>query len=82
MHKAYVIGDLDVLVIRVWNMPTLSGAVSVGPDGMISMPLVGEVKADGLTAKQLTAVLTQRLKECCVNNPEGEEMPVPAYIWR
>lgn len=70
--KAYVIGPLDVLAIKVWNQPNLSGLVNVGADGMISLQLIGEVKADGLTAKQLTAVITQKLKECCVNNPEGE----------
>lgn len=70
--KAYVIGPLDVLYIKVWKQPDLSGAVNVGPDGMISLQLVGEIKADGLTAKQLQGVITQKLKECCVNNPEGE----------
>jgi len=70
--KAYVIGPLDVLVVKVWNQPNLSGAVNVGPDGMISLQLVGEIKADGLTAKQLRDVITQKLKDCCVNNPEGE----------
>jgi polysaccharide export outer membrane protein len=71
-HKPYVIGPLDVLTIKVWNQPNLSGALSVGPDGMLSMQLIGEVKADGLTIGQLRDVITQRLKECCVNNPEGE----------
>jgi polysaccharide export outer membrane protein len=71
-HKPYVIGPLDVLTIKVWNQPNLSGALSVGPDGMLSMQLIGEVKADGLTIAQLRDVITQRLKECCVNNPEGE----------
>lgn len=70
--KPYVIGPLDVLVVKVWNQPNLSGAVNVGPDGMISLQLIGEIKADGLTAKQLRDVITQKLKECCVNNPEGE----------
>jgi polysaccharide export outer membrane protein len=61
-----------VLTIKIWNQPNLSGAVSVGPDGMLSMPLIGEVKAAGLTQKQLRDLITERLKECCVNNPEGE----------
>lgn len=70
--KAYVIGPLDVLYIKVWKQPDLSGAINVGPDGMISMQLIGQIKADGLTANQLRDVITQKLKECCVNNPEGE----------
>lgn len=71
-YRSYVIGPLDVLTIKIWNQPNLSGAVSVGPDGMLSMPLIGEVKAAGLTQKQLRDLITERLKECCVNNPEGE----------
>src|SRR5580698_3549145 len=39
-HKAYVIGPLDVLTIKVWNNANLSGLVSVDSDGMISIPLI------------------------------------------
>jgi polysaccharide export outer membrane protein len=67
--KAYVIGPLDVLIIKVWNQANLSGPFDVGPDGMISLPLIGQVKADGLTTRQLEEVLTQRLKEF-LNSPE------------
>jgi len=67
--KAYVIGPLDVLIIKVWNQANLSGPFDVGPDGMISLPLIGQVKADGLTTRQLEEVLTQRLKEF-LNTPE------------
>ncbi|HEX4135685.1 MAG TPA: polysaccharide biosynthesis/export family protein [Bryobacteraceae bacterium] len=67
--KPYVIGPLDVLVITVWNQPNLSRAFDVGPDGMMSMPLIGQVKADGLTQTQLEDVLVKRLKEF-LNTPE------------
>jgi polysaccharide export outer membrane protein len=67
--KPYVIGPMDVLVVKVWNQANLSGPVDVGPDGMISMPLIGELKADGLTARQLEDALGQRLKEF-LNTPE------------
>jgi polysaccharide biosynthesis/export protein len=67
--KPYVIGPLDVLIIKVWNNPNLSGPANVGSDGMLSIPLIGEVKADGLTQKQLKESLTERLKEF-LNNPE------------
>lgn len=66
----YVIGPLDVVVVKVWNQPQLSGAVNVGPDGMISLQLIGEVKADGLTALQLGDAIQARLKDCCLNNPQ------------
>jgi polysaccharide export outer membrane protein len=67
--KAYVIGPLDVLMIKVWNNPNLSGPVDVGPDGMISMPLVGEIKADGLTREQLRDSIATHLGDF-LNSPE------------
>jgi polysaccharide export outer membrane protein len=67
--KAYVIGPLDVLIVRVWNNPNLSGAVDVRPDGMLSMQLIGDVKADGLTLTQLKETIRTRLSEF-LNNPE------------
>ncbi len=61
--QRYIIGPLDVLFIRVWNNAQLSGPVDVRPDGMISMQLIGEIKADGLTTAQLTDKLRTRLGE-------------------
>jgi len=71
-RKQYVIGPQDVVQIKVWKDANLSGMVAVDSGGMISLQLIGEIKADGLTARQLKEEITQRLKECCVNNPEGE----------
>src|SRR5579863_4655295 len=65
----YVLGPLDLLSVKVWNNPNLSSPLDVGPDGMISMPLIGQVKADGLTAQQLKEALTARLSEF-LNSPE------------
>ena len=59
--NAYVIGAEDVLYVRVWKDADLSGMVDVRPDGMISMQLVGEIKAAGMTPEQLTKVLAERL---------------------
>ncbi len=64
---AYIIGPEDVLMIKVWQEPNLSGQVTVGPDGMISLQLIDEVRADGLTPGQLKAVLTEKLKSFIVN---------------
>ncbi len=69
--KRYVIGPLDVLDIKVYGQNQISGPVAVGPDGTISLSLVGEIKADGLTQVQLREAIEERLKECCLNNPEG-----------
>ena len=68
-QKRYIIGPLDVLLIKVWNQQQLSGAFDVGPDGMVSMSLIGEVKADGLSTTQLRDVIQARLKDCCLNDP-------------
>ena len=59
----YVIGAEDVLDINVWKEPELSRAVPVRPDGKISLPLLNDVQAVGLTPTQLAAVITERLKK-------------------
>lgn len=59
--KTYVIGPEDVLMIRVWREPELSGQIPVRPDGKISIQLVGEVQASGLTPEQLTNSIAEGL---------------------
>lgn len=59
----YIIGIEDVLEIDVWKNPDLSKVVAVRPDGMISLPLIGDLKAAGLTPGQLREELNSRLKE-------------------
>jgi len=63
VDASYVIGPEDVLQVTVWKEPTLSGPVPVRPDGMISMVLLGDVKAAGLTPTQLSANLTTQYKK-------------------
>ncbi len=59
----YIIGAEDSLQITVWKEPTLSGTVPVRPDGMISLALVGDLKAAGLTPMALASDVSQRLKK-------------------
>ncbi len=59
----YRFGIEDVLDINVWKNPDISKQVWVRPDGRITLPLVGEVSAKGLSAQELTEILTTRLKE-------------------
>ena len=59
----YVIGPEDVLNIHVWKEDALTRTVPVRADGNISLPLIHEVKAAGLTPLQLKENLTQKLKE-------------------
>ena len=62
--KEFLLGPEDVLDILVWKNEELSQkAVVVRPDGKISMPLIGEVQANGLTANQLSAQIASRLKD-------------------
>ena len=67
--RAYVIGTEDVLAINVWKEPELSRTVPVRPDGKITLPLVGEIQASGLTPHKLQDNLADGFK-AYVSNPE------------
>jgi polysaccharide biosynthesis/export protein len=71
--SSYAIGPEDVLDIAVWNNPAISRTVPVRPDGKISLPLVNDVRAAGLTPMQLRDVLTRRLAKY-VATPEVSVM--------
>jgi polysaccharide export outer membrane protein len=58
-----VIGASDVIVVTVFKEPTLSGSLLVRPDGMISMPLLGDVKASGKTPLELSDEIATKLKK-------------------
>jgi polysaccharide export outer membrane protein len=60
---AYVIGAEDVLNVSVWKEPEITRTVPVRPDGKISLPLLNDVQAAGLTPMQLSSVITTRLKK-------------------
>ncbi len=64
-----MIGAEDILKITVWRDPELSGIKGVRPDGKITMPLIGDLQASGLTPDRLTAQLKQSLSEY-VKEPE------------
>ncbi|PYU28462.1 MAG: sugar transporter [Acidobacteria bacterium] len=65
----YVIGSEDVLDVSVWKEPDLSRTVPVRPDGKISLPLLNDVQAAGLTPLQLAAAITTSLNKF-VTNPQ------------
>ncbi len=60
--KTYKIGPGDLLSISVWKEPELTQKVPVRPDGMITMPLVGDLKASGTTPLELQSTLEEKLK--------------------
>jgi polysaccharide biosynthesis/export protein len=65
----YVIGSQDMLDISVWREPDFSRTVPVRPDGKISLPLLNDMQATGLTPSQLAAELTKSLNKF-VTNPQ------------
>ena len=65
----YVIGPEDVLQVTVWKNDTLSRVVPVRPDGKISLPLLHDVQAAGLTSMQLRDKISRALGEF-MPNPE------------
>lgn len=63
------IGPEDVLDIAVWNNPAMSRTTPVRPDGMISLPLLNDVQAAGLTPMELRDVIAKKLTDY-LPNPE------------
>ena len=56
----YTIGPLDQLKVVVWKNAELSADVTVRPDGVITLPLIGDVKASGRTPSQIQKEISQR----------------------
>jgi polysaccharide biosynthesis/export protein len=67
--NTFVIGADDLLAINVWQEPDVSRVVPVRSDGKISLPLVGEVVAAGLTPLQLEQQISDKLKNY-ITNPQ------------
>jgi len=65
----YKIGPQDVLKVDVWKEPEITRVVPVRPDGKISLPLLNDVQASGLTAMELANTITEGLKKF-INNPQ------------
>lgn len=66
---SYVIGAEDVISVFVWKEPDMSKTVPVRPDGMISLPLIGEIKAAGNTPVQLQGILAEAMKKI-ISDPQ------------
>lgn len=67
--NTFKIGAEDVIFIQVWREPDFTRSVVVRPDGKITMPLVGEIQAAGLTPIALGKVVTEALTKY-LNNPD------------
>jgi polysaccharide biosynthesis/export protein len=67
--EEYTIGSDDLLVVNVWKEPEISRNVVVRPDGKISLPLLGDLRASGRTPVQLQEEIKAQLSNY-LTNPE------------
>ncbi len=65
----FLLGPEDELEITVWGNKDLTRATVIRPDGLISMPIIGDVQAAGLTADALAQRIAERLKQYLATNP-------------
>jgi polysaccharide export outer membrane protein len=63
----YTLGVSDVIRVNVWKSADLSQTATIGPDGFISLPLLGDVYAAGMTANQLARSLSAKLVNFVIN---------------
>jgi polysaccharide export outer membrane protein len=61
LTSQFTLGPADVIRVNVWKNTDLSQTVTVGPDGFVSLPLLGDVHVAGMTANQLAHSLSSRL---------------------
>jgi len=66
---SYVIGPEDMLDISVWKEPDVSRVVPVRPDGRISLPLINDVAAAGMSPQQLASSVAEKLRKY-LNEPQ------------
>lgn len=65
----FLLGPEDELEITVWGNKDLTRATVIRPDGLISMPIIGDVQAAGLTADALAQRIAERLRQYLATNP-------------
>jgi polysaccharide biosynthesis/export protein len=79
---AFRIGPEDMLHISVWKNDTISRTVPVRPDGKISLPLLADVQAAGLTPTELQAVLVKRLSDFIQPAPEVAVIVIEVHSFK
>ena len=70
MGNAYVFGEGDTLKVTVFQEDDLSGKYKIDSEGYISIPLIGKVKAAGLTADAVIHMVEEKLSEGYLRNPD------------
>lgn len=63
----FTLGAADVIRVSVWKNTELSQTLTVGPDGFVSLPLIGDVHVSGLTSRELGKLLIQRFNTFIVD---------------
>jgi polysaccharide export outer membrane protein len=61
MNNVYIIGSEDVLQIHIWKHPEISATVPVRSDGKISIPLLNDIQASGLTPQKLKIEIAKKM---------------------
>lgn len=69
-QQEYVLGPGDIVEVRQWKNPDVSGRTRVLPDGTIQVPLLGQVAAAGLTVKKLRERLSKGLERFIAQNSD------------
>ncbi len=69
-EQGYVLGSGDALRIIVYGQDELSGQFTIDPSGTISMPLIKDIKASGLTVRELEEVVTNQLQPKYLTDPK------------
>ncbi len=64
----YILGPEDVISVNVWKEGTLSGTLAIRPDGKVTLPLLGDMQASGLTPMALATSIGDQLKKF-INDP-------------
>jgi polysaccharide biosynthesis/export protein len=62
VDSGYEIGPEDVITVWVFQQPSMSGTYPVRTDGMVSVPLIGQIKAGGMTVAQVEGEVVDKLK--------------------
>lgn len=78
----YKIGPGDVLKIDVWKHDELSQQVTVRPDGAFSLPLIGDVPANGRTATEITSDIQGKLKQFFQEQPPATVQVAEVHSYR
>ncbi len=78
--ETYRLGVQDKLKIHVSEWPALTGEFTVGADGQVSLPIVGEIKAMGLLTGELAAMISRRLQEKgALKDPPDTAVDIASY---